>query len=124
MFKFITVRKIRETNTSRSYDHLKFSQKNLTVENYIKFGKEVTKIDWSEDPDKNVIVQCADGSLFEAKHVIFTASLGVLKANHRTMFSPSLPHIKINAIQAIQFGTVNKIMLEFKAPFWPENWSG
>lgn len=124
VFKFITVRKIRYFYIIRSYGRLNFFQKNLTVENHIKFGKEVTKIDWSEDLDKNVIMQCTDGSSFEAKHVIFTASLGVLKANHQTMFSPYLPPIKTNAIEAIQFGTVNKIMLEFKKPFWPANWSG
>lgn len=99
-------------------------QKNLTIDDHIKYGKEVNKIEWSEDPNKNVIVKCVDGSTFEAKHVIVTVPLGVLKANHKTLFSPSLPPITVNAIEAIQFGTNNKIMLEFRTPFWPENWTG
>lgn len=35
-----------------------------------------------------------------ASHVIFTASLGVLKEKHMTMFTPLLPERKQNAIKA------------------------
>lgn len=62
--------------------------------------------------------------MFEAQHVIVTVSLGVLKANYKSIFSPPLPPRKVNSIEALQFGTMNKIILEFKKPFWPEDWTG
>lgn len=74
-----------------------------------------------------VEVTCEDGSKFKADHVIFTASLGVLKQNHETLFTPNLPKRKIKAIQTMGFGTVGKIFLEFEEPFWPtevNDWTG
>lgn len=64
-------------------------------------------------------VSCADGSSYSADHVIFTASLGVLKDRHRTLFTPNLPADKIKAIDNIGFGTLGKFFLEFEEPFWP-----
>lgn len=53
-----------------------------------------------------------------------TTSLGVLKENYKTLFSPALPALKVNAIEGLSFGTVDKIFVEFKAPFWGESWAG
>jgi monoamine oxidase len=53
--------------------------------------------------------------------VIVTVSLGVLKAQHRTLFTPNLPPQKITAIQKYGFGTLGKIFLKFETPFWPVN---
>lgn len=56
--------------------------------------------------------------------VLVSVSLGVLKAHHQTLFSPSLPERKVEAIESLEFGTVNKIYLEFEQPWWPLNAEG
>ncbi len=67
---------------------------------------------------------CTDGSVYSADHVIVTIPLGVLKERFSTMFTPSLPTAKINAINGLGFGTVGKVFMEFSLPFWPTTWSG
>lgn len=67
-------------------------------------------------------VTCADGSRKFADYVIFTGSLGVLKRNHMTLFTPRLPARQIKAIETLGFGTLGKIFLEFEKPFWPSDW--
>lgn len=64
-------------------------------------------------------VLCEDGAKFTADHVIFTGSLGVLKHKHTALFTPWLPLRKIIAINTIGYGTLGKIFLQFKEPFWP-----
>ncbi|CAG11510.1 unnamed protein product, partial [Tetraodon nigroviridis] len=65
-----------------------------------------------------VSLKCEDEEWIAADHVIVTASLGVLKENHETMFSPSLPRDKVLAIEKLGISTTDKIFLEFKEPFW------
>ena len=93
----------------------------MDVESKIILGKEVQKIDYTSD---SIVVKCSDGSVFEADNVIVTVSLGVLKERHDTIFKPSLPAFKVEAIKGLSFGTVDKIFLEFEKPFWNEDWSG
>lgn len=91
----------------------------LPVMEKIEFEKVVTTIDYSSS--KDVMVTTKDGSEYSATHVIFTGSLGVLKEKHSTMFVPSLPQKKQNAIKGLNIGTANKIFLEFPYVWWPEN---
>lgn len=65
-----------------------------------------------------VYIECEDEEWIAADHVIVTASLGVLKQSHETMFSPSLPEDKVLAIEKLGISTTDKIFLEFKEPFW------
>lgn len=65
-----------------------------------------------------IYVECEDEEWIAADHVIMTASLGVLKENHETMFSPSLPEDKVLAIEKLGISTTDKIFLEFEEPFW------
>ena len=51
-------------------------------------------------------------------------SLGVLKERQDYMFEPKLPNEKINAIDGLSLGTVDKIYLEFAEPFWVDKWAG
>lgn len=65
----------------------------------------------------NVMVECEDGTKYYADHIICTVPLGVLKANHSTLFEPALPDSKIKAMDKLTFGTVNKIFLYYEKPF-------
>jgi spermine oxidase len=62
-----------------------------------------------------------NGQKFEADHVIFTPSLGVLKENYKTLFTPALPPWKSRAIIASGYGTLEKMFFEFEKPFWPKD---
>jgi hypothetical protein len=72
------------------------------VRNKTVFGKEVKKIKWDIVDGRNkskVVVECSDGSVYVAQHVIVTVSLGVLKERGDSMFEPALPEEKLNAIK-------------------------
>ncbi|XP_022209335.1 peroxisomal N(1)-acetyl-spermine/spermidine oxidase [Drosophila obscura] len=68
-------------------------------------------------PTGNVRVDCEDGRVFHAAHVICTIPLGVLKHTHKTLFDPELPQFKQESIENLMFGTVDKIYLEYERPF-------
>ena len=70
----------------------------LPVVNNTVLNAEVSKINYnvSEGTARVVI---ANGDEYSADHVITTTSVGVLKADHETMFDPPLPEKKINAIK-------------------------
>jgi spermine oxidase len=89
----------------------------------MRFKKPVKNINY-EGKGAPIIVTCTDESVFTADHVIVTVSLGVLKHEHKTMFTPSLHTIKQDSIESIAFGTLNKLVLEFEKPFWPYGWPG
>uniref|UniRef100_A0A182K4J9 Amine oxidase domain-containing protein n=1 Tax=Anopheles christyi TaxID=43041 RepID=A0A182K4J9_9DIPT len=65
----------------------------------------------------NVVVECENGAVYEADHVICTLPLGVLKEQAETLFVPALPQYKIESIDSLLFGTVDKIFLEYDRPF-------
>ncbi|XP_058464065.1 spermine oxidase-like [Malaya genurostris] len=96
----------------------------IPLENFISFNKTVVNVNYPSNPDVPVRVTCSDGSLFLADHVLITVSLGVLKEIHHTMFTPKLPLTKINAIEGLYIGTIDKMVLEFESPFWPVDWHG
>ena len=64
----------------------------------VVFNKAVSSIDGSSGNE--VIVKTSDGERYSATHVIFTASLGVLKEQHSKLFIPPLPEKKKLAIKA------------------------
>lgn len=67
--------------------------------------------------NEQVKVVCVDGTIFRAEHVICTVPLGVLKEVHSEMFEPPLPQYKVESIDRLLFGTVDKIFLEYERPF-------
>ena len=79
----------------------------------IHFNTSVKKIDYDNEV---VSVYSTDNKIFFAKKVIVTVSLGVLKSGI-IEFSPSLKEHAV-AIQQHGFGTVIKILLQFKTSFW------
>ncbi|KAL3278029.1 hypothetical protein HHI36_013370 [Cryptolaemus montrouzieri] len=54
-------------------------------------------------------------------HVICTIPLGVLKHKAKTLFQPQLPEYKLEAIDRLLFGVVDKILLEYDRPFLNPN---
>ncbi|XP_074039194.1 spermine oxidase [Leptinotarsa decemlineata] len=69
----------------------------------------------------NVEVICDNGKKFLGDHVICTLPLGVLKQSANNMFQPPLPDYKLEAIDRLLFGTVDKILLEYERPFLHPN---
>jgi monoamine oxidase len=55
-----------------------------------------------------------------ADRVIVTVPLGVLKAG-AIAFDPPLPEAKRHAIEKLGFGLLNKVVVAFDKPFWPES---
>uniref|UniRef100_A0A6E8VRP1 Amino_oxidase domain-containing protein n=1 Tax=Anopheles coluzzii TaxID=1518534 RepID=A0A6E8VRP1_ANOCL len=82
----------------------------------IVFGKYVSNIQWDGVHTNNVLITTEDGSQYKADHVVVTVSLGVLKENSATMFTPALPTVNQQAIEGLNFGTVNKIFTLYNAP--------
>ncbi|KAK7085974.1 hypothetical protein SK128_026343 [Halocaridina rubra] len=68
-----------------------------------------------------VEVVCQNGKKFLADHVICTVPLGVLKESGKTLFDPPLPEYKMDSINRLCFGTVDKIYLEYERPFLNPN---
>ena len=63
-------------------------------------------------------VQCEDGEVLDADHVILSTPLGVLK-EQTLAFDPPLPEWKKGPINRLGFGLLNKIVLVYDEPFWP-----
>ncbi|KAI8485057.1 hypothetical protein Bbelb_371630 [Branchiostoma belcheri] len=90
----------------------------------VSYSKKVQCIQWREEGKKGsesahpVEVECEDGEVLTADHVIVTVPLGFLKKNCQTLFQPPLPEEKLASIERMGFGVVNKIFLTFQQPFW------
>lgn len=97
-------------------------------EDTVNYKTEVCSIEWnncssSRSGEENlnwpIIVHTSKGDFF-ADHVIVTVSLGVLKAvtqsSSSAFFTPPLPEDKLEAIGAIGYGILNKVIMEFEEP--------
>lgn len=87
------------------------------VKTNVKLNQTVEHISWQRPKP---LVRCADGSTYEADHVIVTVSIGVLK-HLNNLFQPKLPDYKMNCIENIPFGCCQKIMLKFAKAWWPSD---
>ncbi|XP_013105025.2 protein anon-37Cs [Stomoxys calcitrans] len=83
-------------------------------------GRPVGEIKWfGPNRDNKKSVNCLDGSVINADHIICTLPLGVLKTFAGHMFKPTLPVEKIKAINNLGFGSPVKIYFEYKKPLRP-----
>lgn len=82
----------------------------------IRLGTEVTRMSHGGD---HVRLDTSRGAVI-ADRVIVTVPLGVLKAG-TIIFDPPLPETKRDAIKRLGFGLLNKVVLAFDKPFWPES---
>ncbi len=92
----------------------------------INLNEAVNKIDYSKlATGGKIMVSTNKGRTYLADYVLSTMSLGVLKKNHASLFTPALPLVKRNAInQKIGFGTVNKVFLVFDRPVFSDSEDG
>ncbi|HET6894630.1 MAG TPA: NAD(P)/FAD-dependent oxidoreductase [Candidatus Baltobacteraceae bacterium] len=77
----------------------------------------VQQIQWSDDGADIVALRGGELARVQARHVIVTLPIGVLREDG-VRFVPALPPQKRQAIDAIGMGPVLKVLLEFRAPFW------
>lgn len=82
----------------------------------IRQGSEVKRIAHGGD---QVRIDTSQG-VVTADRVIVTVPLGVLKAG-TIAFDPPLPETKREAIERLGFGLLNKVVVAFDTPFWPES---
>jgi monoamine oxidase len=82
----------------------------------IRLGTEVTRVTHG---DSGVRLETSKGAV-DADRVIVTVPLGVLKAG-TIAFDPPLPEKKQQAIDRLGFGLLDKVVLKFDQPFWPDN---
>jgi monoamine oxidase len=64
-----------------------------------------------------VKVRSAAGPAEDGSHVVVTVPLGVLK-DRRPQFSPALPPDRLDAIDRLGFGRLEKVVLSFDRAFW------
>ena len=80
----------------------------------IRFKTVVNVIEYE---DESAQIMLENGEQISADRVIVTAPLGCLKK--RTMqFIPDLPQWKMDSIDRLEFGVVNKVVLLFDQIFW------
>ncbi|KAL1501747.1 hypothetical protein ABEB36_007020 [Hypothenemus hampei] len=94
------------------------SNQSLPIDDKFNLNKTIKTIKWNNQERPSVIT--VDGETHEADHIIFTPSLGVLKANHLELFDPYLPGDKVDAINKMGFGAIMKIILHFPEQWWPD----
>ena len=89
----------------------------------ILLSHPVTQVKWDIDNQGaqryEACVECQNGKKFYANHVLVTCSLGYLKKCSGRLFSPPLPNFKLDAMNRLCIGTVNKIILEFESRVLP-----
>ena len=101
------------------YQQLPYGLYSLPTKLDVRTNKIVQSISYDSTGtgNKKSVIRCEDGETFEADHIVFTGSLGVLK--HRSIeFNPPLPDWKTEAIDRLGFGVMNKLVLVFNEAFW------
>jgi monoamine oxidase len=79
------------------------------------FSSAVAQVSWQPG---RVEARTGGGQVFEADRMLVTVSLGVLQAGPSVLdFSPVIPDW-LTAARQLGYGSVIKILLEFKRPFW------
>ncbi|HUB62403.1 MAG TPA: NAD(P)/FAD-dependent oxidoreductase [Puia sp.] len=84
---------------------------------HVHLGSPVHEVRWGAG---SVEVTTAGDERFTAERLLVTVSLGVLPA---ITFLPSIPDV-LQAAAGIGYGSVIKILLEFRTPFWREGRPG
>jgi monoamine oxidase len=86
----------------------------------INKSSPVTEIKWEKD---NVKIITSNPTIYNATKVIITASLGSFRSEKLIIFKPAIDNY-FQAAKKIGFGTVVKVMLEFREAFWEKKKKG
>jgi monoamine oxidase len=70
----------------------------------------VTKITYGAD---GVVLEVKNGKRYQARKALVTVSTGVLQAG-KIQFEPSLPQSKLDAINGLPMGNMQKVIIDFK----------
>lgn len=97
----------------------------IVDQGHLKLRTEVESIEWSGEHAK---IRSTNGVEYRAKTVVCTLPLGVLQ-HHLTrtagalkpLFLPALPTEKVDAIQQLGFGTLDKVFLVYDKSWWTES---
>lgn len=82
----------------------------------VRLSNVVTRVAHGED---GVEVTTEAGDTFEGSHVIVTVPLGVLQSG-AIEFAPALPQSKLDAIERLDMGSLEKVVLRFDEAFWAD----
>ncbi|KZV92044.1 hypothetical protein EXIGLDRAFT_693084 [Exidia glandulosa HHB12029] len=83
----------------------------------IQYNTVARSIRWSSD---GTDVYDANNKKWSGRRLLVTPSIGVLRSGD-LQFQPSLPQWKTDAIEKVEMASLNRIMLRFPRPFWPDN---
>jgi monoamine oxidase len=97
---------------AREYDEL---PRTLAEGLDVRLGQRVRAVEWSSEGAR---VHTDDGS-FQARSVVVTVPLGVLKTGG-ILFDPPLPEPVAGAIDRLGMGVFNKVFLQFAQTFWDD----
>lgn len=81
----------------------------------IRLNQVVTSIEY----DNTSVTVMTDNGQFHGDYAVVTLPLGVLKAGS-VAFTPALPKSKLDAIQHLNMGSADKVVLRFSEIFWPD----
>ncbi len=88
----------------------------MTKDLSILFNQKVINVNYQGNP---ITIKTQDKTYY-AKTVVCTVPLGVLQKNI-IHFQPALPARKIEAINKLKMGLLDKVYLRFSEPFWDRN---
>jgi polyamine oxidase len=90
----------------------------------IRLNHHVEHVEWSEDGDSPVRIQCKDADgisqLIEGDAVVMTLPLGVYHHN-LVSFNPPLPSDIQGAMSRFSYGALGKVFFEFTDVFWSKD---
>uniref|UniRef100_A0A1I8I059 Lysine-specific histone demethylase n=2 Tax=Macrostomum lignano TaxID=282301 RepID=A0A1I8I059_9PLAT len=87
--------------------------------NDLRLDTSVQRIEWDAEGATVTFKRTGeDPATQRADAVICTLPLGVLKHQHEDLFSPPLPEWKIDSINRLGYGVLNKVLLAFDKYFW------
>lgn len=93
----------------------------LPLKKHLRLSSEVKNIVYKFNKRNpfGITVTTTDGAEYHADYIIFTPSLGVLKYQYNSLFTPQLPKFKRQAIYTLGYGTVTKAVMHFPERWWP-----